>query len=683
MTEVFIEGLKADATQGISSLLTLALDDLKDFGARNTSFSKTIVLPGTARNNKLFGSIFDVTSGNPYDETEPNININFNAAKKARCMIFQDSAQAFKGDIRMTGIVIDGGAVEYEVVVFGELYGLVTSIGRGRLQDLDFSDYDHTYSWANISASWANDNAGEGYYYPLIDYGGYSASKLHWAVGTFRPALFLREYLVKIFEAAGYTYTCALFDTDRFKRLIIPHNQKILNIFESGALEALKIADETVLDDFTNYALLSFDTVDSTVFTPSGGNTAFTYNQSNPQSFIFDFVLVGAYVSNGYTDFRVKIFKNATELFSKTFDANGTNETGANIDTITDATPINVSLVLNDVITVSVEANGSPISGTYFTVNEARLYGSASVPIQQPATLGDTIALNNQIPKNILQKDLLSSVMKLFNLYIYEDPDIERHVNIAPYVDFYDGTSINWTQKVDRSKPIQLTPMSQLTARFYDFKFKDDSDYYNDLYKKRYNETYGQYSFDSDFDFEDERLTVELAFSPTPLVGRSGEDKIFSSIMKIENLIESQVDSNIRLLQAKTVTGVTSWNVTGVVSGLTEYPYAGHYDDPDAPSNDIQFGVPKELFFTLLAGDVSTHQFNIYWSSYMAEITDKDSRLMRCKMRLLVSDIATLDFGKLIWIDGALWRLHKITDYNMSSPDLCEVQLLKVIEIVY
>jgi len=118
MTEVFIEGLKADATQGISSLLTLALDDLKDFGARNTSFSKTIVLPGTARNNKLFGSIFDVTSGNPYDETEPNININFNAAKKARCMIFQDSAQAFKGDIRMTGIVIDAGVIEYEVVVF-------------------------------------------------------------------------------------------------------------------------------------------------------------------------------------------------------------------------------------------------------------------------------------------------------------------------------------------------------------------------------------------------------------------------------------------------------------------------------------------------------------------------------------------------------------------------------------
>jgi acetoacetate decarboxylase len=52
-------------------------------------------------------------------------------------------------------------------------------------------------------------------------------------------------------------------------------------------------------------------------------------------------------------------------------------------------------------------------------------------------------------------------------------------------------------------------------------------------------------------------------------------------------------------------------------------------------------------------------------------------------MRLSIADIATLDFGKLVWVDGALWRLHKIVDYNMSEADLCEVQLLKVIEITY
>jgi hypothetical protein len=156
-----------------------------------------------------------------------------------------------------------------------------------------------------------------------------------------------------------------------------------------------------------------------------------------------------------------------------------------------------------------------------------------------------------------------------------------------------------------------------------------------------------------------------------------------TSILKIENGIETQTDSNIRILQALKVSGVTSWAVTGQASGLTTYPYAGHYDDPDAPANDIQFGVPRELFFTVASGNLSAQQFNLYWSSYMAEITDKDSKLLKCKMRLTVADIATLDFSKLVWIDGALWRLVKISDYNVSTPDLCDVELLKVIEITY
>jgi hypothetical protein len=156
-----------------------------------------------------------------------------------------------------------------------------------------------------------------------------------------------------------------------------------------------------------------------------------------------------------------------------------------------------------------------------------------------------------------------------------------------------------------------------------------------------------------------------------------------STILKIENNIESSVDSNIRLLQAATVTGVTSWNLLTLASGLTEYPYAGHYDNPDAPSNDIQFGVPKELFFTVVAGDVSSQQFNLYWSEYMAEITDKDSKLLTATIKLDIVDILNIDFGALIWVDGALWRLNKIEDYNMSEPDLCKVSLLKVIEKEY
>ena len=68
-------------------------------------------------------------------------------------------------------------------------------------------------------------------------------------------------------------------------------------------------------------------------------------------------------------------------------------------------------------------------------------------------------------------------------------------------------------------------------------------------------------------------------------------------------------------MQARKIAGVTSWDIMSGVSVLhsdTDYPYAGHLDDPDVPSNDLNFGVPKELFFVLVSGDISVNQFNVY-----------------------------------------------------------------------
>jgi hypothetical protein len=665
MTEIYIEGFKTDINSGFSSLLTLALDDLKDIGSRNTSFSKTIILPGTTRNNKVFGQIFDVRSANPYDGTLPNVNINFNAAKKARCVIFQDSVQSFKGSIRLLEIVIDEGAIEYEVAVFGELYGLIASIGRNRLQDLDFSAYDHEYNYANISASWDDYNAGAGYYYPLIDYGGYSTDKANWNVLTFRPALFVKEYWEKIFTAAGYTFTFPLIDTERFKRLIIPHNQKRLTATNSVQLDVNATVQtisgvNNAMVEFASGVLGNFTTGDNKTFTYIGAAATVNFT-----------VQIDLTDYTGLPDTLLfELRKNGVAIKSEIV---GTTQL---VDLSIDGISLSTSNTIDVRISSIIITETLDISGVMNVFS----------PAAQPTALaiGDTVRLNDTIPANILQKDFISSLMKLFNLYIYEDPRKETHVNVAPYVDYYTNSEqVNWTQKVDRKSPIKITPMANLTSRFYDFKMKSDTDYYNDLYQKRYNENYGQYIFDSEFDFEEERKEIEIIFSATPLVGYSGEDKIYSSIMKIENAIETQVDSNIRIMQALKVTGVTGWAIIGQASGITVYPYAGHYDDPDAPSNDINFGVPNELFFALTNGSVNVQQFNLYWSSYMAEISDKDSRMMKCKMRLTVADIATLDFSKLIWIDGALWRLVKITDYNLSEPDLCEVELLRVVEILY
>ena len=132
-TEIYIENQKLDLYKDISSEFTYNIDDVKDFSARNTNFSKTIVLPGNATNNQLFGNIFEFGSANFYDASTDNVGYNFNASKSASCVILVDKIQVFKGVIRLLEIVVDRGSIEYECVVFGELGGLVSAISNKKI----------------------------------------------------------------------------------------------------------------------------------------------------------------------------------------------------------------------------------------------------------------------------------------------------------------------------------------------------------------------------------------------------------------------------------------------------------------------------------------------------------------------------------------------------------------------
>jgi len=308
-------------------------------------------------------------------------------------------------------------------------------------------------------------------------------------------------------------------------------------------------------------------------------------------------------------------------------------------------------------------------------------------PIPTEILDGNAVKLNECIPAGILQKDFFTSILKLFNLYVYEDKYTEKHLKITPYPNFYTGTIEDWSYKIDRSKPIKLKPMSEMNSRYYSFKYKSDSDYYNDLYKKRYNEGYGDRTYDSTYEFAQETKSVELIFAGTPLVGYAGEAKRYSTILKKSNNVEESTDSIVRILQGAKITGVASWalkqaNGTNYAT-YTKYGFAGHVNHPTQPSNDLNFGAPKEVFFTFTSGNLSVNQFNVYYSSYMAEITDKDSRMLTCYVRLTDVDVFNLDFSKYYYIDGGLYRLIKLIDYTPQQNDVTQAQFLRVINTNY
>jgi hypothetical protein len=707
-TEIYLENQRLDLTKDLSAEFTYNIDDIKDFASRNTNFSKTIVLPGNATNNKLFGHVFEFGSSNFYDSTQPNVGYNFNASKAASCMVFIDKVQIFKGILRLLEIVIDNGTIEYECAVFGELGGFINAIGNNKLEDLDFSAYDHVWNMTNIQNSWNSIN-GQGYYYPLIDYGLVSTNKHDWDVKAYRPALYVREYMDKIINASGYTYDASFFDTAVFRRLVIPNNQKTLSGYTTNGLQAYPTG-KTYNISGTQFPMEYATITQLGNFSVNAQKTLFTYNGATALNGTVKFYMQGLWQTPYEGRFYLK--KDGVTIYEQSVGT-GNSYNYFNFGTEIDNITFNSTNVLEVVFAVI----GAGFSGTTaLTI----LGGSLSVITDSsqlvPINYGEAVAMNSTLPKGIFQKDFFASIVKMFNLYVVEDPNQEKHLIIKPYIEFYDfdgqsllaiddfndllkidnqnflllsdGTIqyIDWSDKVDRSKPIRLKPMSELNGRYFEFKYKSDSDYYNDQYQKKYAQTYGTRIEDSGFDFAKDKQTAEVIFAPTPLVGYNGEDKLYSTIFKLNTNVEDTTEHVIRILQAKKVEGVTAYavkNGSTTLTTLTTYGYAGHLDDPDVPNSDLNFSTPEELYFELATDYPSANLFNAYWSEYVAEITDKDSKLLSVYIYIKAADIFNLDFSKLIMIDGALWRLNNIQDYNPTDIGITKAEFLKVIETTY
>lgn len=716
ITEIILENSRLDIYEDIGLELNLAIDDIKDFSSRNTTYSKTITVPGNANNNKIFGHIYSLTSANNYgvNTNAPSVGYNFDPTKQTNAKIFVNKIQVFKGVLRLLEIKINKGAIEYECAVFGELGGFASAIANKTLEDTElanyFQQYDQVWNETNITNSW--NASGTGIVFPLIDYGKCKNSTKDYHMDAFRPAFFVHELLDKIIDFSGYTYSSDFFNTSFFRSLIIPNNFANLEQVVANLLNA-QAANITInnSDD-----LLTFNSTNLYQFTVASSNT-FTFTGTTGTLGKFVFQGYGTVITQRQVN--IKLYQNLTVIGSWTLADNNDEQTEFYINQ-----EIEASLTNGDTFYVEVTTNPGSNPNYEFVSENLMLdfISSSLVPVQ--AGYGASLSMPNLLPKGILQKDLFISICRMFNLYVYEDKSKDKHIMIEPFIDFYQigggfikiddfgdlllhgqpgdttglvlledpvSNAIDWSDKVDYSQEVTIKPMSELNARFYDFLYTEDDDFYNERYNKKYSESYGDRKEDTGFQFTKDRTDIQIIFSPSVLVKRTGDDKLCASLFDLSDNVEERRDTNIRIMQFQKITGVSSWRLkepsaqgnANVGPAYTSYGYAGHLDHPTAPIKDINFGVPKELLFSLSVQYPSANLFTSFWGDYLAEIINKDSKLLTCYLYLDLQDIYSLDFAKLILIDGALWRLNKVNDFNPSVPKTTQVELLRVIELTY
>ena len=664
MTRIFIEGYELDLTQGLSNQITYAIDDLQNLDSKSTSFTKTIVLPGTANNNKLLGNIFEFNNANFDNIDSPNVLANFNASRSAVARIEVDGLQIIKGVLRLLEIIHLDGAVEYECAIFGELGGFMSALGNKRLEDLDFSAYNHNYTITNIVNSF--DTSGStGYCYPLTDYGNVSTNKVDFQYTTFRPSLFVYEYLNKIITNAGYQFESSFLNSSFFKNLIFPNNQKNL----TKITNQLNNAALTTSQEITGTSTIRFTTVTGSGLTPSLVNSRFTYTLPDPFTIKMNYEFSGDATAGTFF-----INRNGLSVYSEGFSG-GVGISGS----------FELLINQNDYLDFRFTNNAPNRDDPPVTIDSGNVSFNSLSFIPVTLNINDAVVMNDTIPKGIFQKDFFTSILKMFNLLVVEDKYKSKYLKIEPYVDFYDGDVIDWSDKLAMDKPIKIKPMSEVNARYYNFKFKQDNDFYNEDYRKKYSEGYGDIIYDNGLEFAKDNETLEVIFANSVLYQATGTDKVYPAIYKKsnENTKEDPMDHVVRIFQIKKITGVTSWNILNnstVLTTLTKYLYCGHLDSPTNATKDISFGAPKQVYFNLTSGDLSNNLFNNYYSPYIFEITNKDSRLFTAHFDLNDIDIFNLDFSKYIFIDGGLYRLNKVVDYTAGGNELTKVELLRVIE---
>jgi len=680
-TEIYIENELIDLLKDIGTDFTYTIDDVRDFGSRNTSFSRTISIPATARNNKILGFAFDLGMAHEHNMDLPNVASNFTPSQAAKCEVYIDKIQIFKGVIRILEIITNNGTTEYQCAVFGELGGFITELGNKRLEDLDFSEYDHTWNVTTIQNSWDTIN-GSGYYYPLIDYGDVSTNKDDFHVSTFRPALYVKEYIEKIFEGTTYTLNCDFFNTDFFKKLIIPNNSQGIQGTNDQFILATIAATKTILNSNTPTARnidLPFDNTTLINFTENGSKSVFTYTDGTKTVNALASI-TGIYQTDAASSITATLYVAGVAVQTLTqnmFSAN--NPFTFNFDwtgAIANTNQVRIELSV-------------PVTANTYIVNVSSANFTFTQLAAQLTTVAynGTVSINNNLPKGIFQKDFFLSVCKMFNLYVYQDNINDKQINIAPYIDFYSDAvtnSLDWSQKIDTASTMSIKPMSQLNARYYAYKYTPDTDYFNDNYLKKYGQSYGDFIYDSEFDFVKDTASTQIIFAPSVLKLHTGQDKYHTDIYKLSNnnTQEDPMDSVIRILMAKKLSIAHAWKIKddagGTLVTLNTYGYAGHLDDPTNPNVDINFGAPKELQFP--ASTYPTNNlFNTYHLPYILEITDMESKLLACRVYLTAVDIYNLDFSKYIWINGVLFRLNKIESYDPTAYRTTLVNLLKVI----
>jgi hypothetical protein len=272
----------------------------------------------------------------------------------------------------------------------------------------------------------------------------------------------------------------------------------------------------------------------------------------------------------------------------------------------------------------------------------------------------------------------------MYNLYITQDKLQTNVLEIIPYNEFFKtfkDEALDWSDKLDVSQNVTITPLSELSAKEYRLMFDDDSDYWSQSYKAKFNEGYGEKREIIPNDFVTETKSVKVVFAP-PVMREEAAGRVMVHLYKVENNVKIPDNFKPRIVFFSPNTpSPTSWQIQYAAGPVTynTYPYAGHVNSLVDPAFDQLFHYPKEVYFAIGAYPENSNLYTEYYDTLITSIGDRNSRLLEGYFYLTPTDISNLDFRTIIKVGNHFFQLQKVDKYNPIANGLSYVSLFKIL----
>ena len=711
------EGVKydLDLLESIPFRLDISAIESGDIGKVFGVSSQKLTLPPSKNNNEFFGNLYDVgaTPSTSFTKTVP-------------CQILQDGAEVFNGKLYLDSVITDNqGNDLYNVVVVNETVDFGQLIQDVNFGDLDFSSLNHDYTYGNITGSWDKTLLDGAVYYPLINYGfdvdvqndtqikgggelrTFSNYNTPIKVDDFKPAIRIRDCLDVIFGSLGYEYTSSLFSsgsyTDDIYLLATPDDRK--GITTESPISQSFLAFNSSNQDYTDTQAIAKINFNTEVFDNANNYNPTTSTFQVGISGDYQFKITGKYEILKYNNIDytrttvVKLYKDGSVLDTFTFDLTGGVEGLFNV-----VTPF-YGLDAGDDIEVYVVYTESA-SGTQ-TLRLLTPNTRFELVQSNPNGAGGSVDLA-PIYSDISVTDFMQGLIEKFNLIIEPVKNQRNVLRIESFNDWIDaGSVVDWSDKVDYNQKWEITHPLQNQPKDITFSDIEDNTALIQYHKRTQDKIYGEFNYISESDLANGEKTIGSFFAPTPLKGIDGAPlSVLPALCEKDDSSQpykrtkfaprllfhnGRFDANgiVGTLQV----GLTSLNryyfedENGVTHTESDYGLASHLQ-----STPADFDTTIDLHFgnTYSPGHYSYHQgqfnartkrtaFDEYWSFYINELYDVDSRKVTLNIFLSPNEIPDIELNNKIFIDGHYYRINKISGANVSREDSVAVELIKTL----